>query len=125
MAEKDEEFSRKMNSLEKRMLSSDKIQENLQAMNKTIETLTEVAEKMVEEFSRKLRVLDKRILSLDIISQEKLASMNETVKTLNNTVESQDKNIRSINNSNAGLHTQIQATSHIISALERQGTHFD
>lgn len=67
-------------------------------------------------------------MSLDMTSQEKLASMNETVKTLNNTVESQEETISRMDNSSARLHTQIQAISHRISALERQGrqgTHFD
>ena len=125
MAKKDEKFSKKLKALEKRLLSSYKIQENFNAMNNTIKALSEMVEKLDEDFSRKLRVLDKRILSLDMTSQEKLASMNETVKTLYNTVELQGKTIRSMNNSSAGLHTQFQAISHRISALERQGTHFD
>ena len=126
MVEKDEKFSKKLEALEKRLLSSYTIQENFNAMNKTIKVLSEMVEKLDEELSRKLRVLYKRILSLDMTSQEKLASMNETVKTLNNTVQSQEKTIRRMNNSSARLHTQIQAISHRISAfIERQVTHFD
>ena len=113
---KDQELSTKLQVLD------DHIRGKLNAMNQTIETLSETVEKNDKIFSRKLDALDKRIVSLEKF-RGNLNSMNQTIETLIKTVESQSNNIGRMKKSNIGLFAQVQAISQRVSVLERSGTH--
>jgi len=88
---KDKEISMKLQALDKRMVSLDKFQGNLRAINQTIEALFEKVEKKDKEFSRKLQDLDKRILFTDTEIPAFLNALNQTIETLSKTVETLNK----------------------------------
>ena len=122
MNRKDKEILRKLQVLDNRMVSLDKIRGNLEAMNQTIQTLSKTVEKKDELILKKLQALDhNQKLSLGKIRGKLNAVMNQTIKHLDRTVDSLNKNIRRMNKSNTGLLAQFQAISQRFSAFERNG----
>ena len=110
VGKKYKEFAKKIQALDKRMLSLDKVRGNQNAMNQTIQTLFKTMEKKNNLISRKLQTLDKQMLSLGKIKENLSDVINQTTQPLSKTVELLDKNIGSLDKSNAERFAQRQGT---------------